>query len=188
MYDENKPTILLQKGDATLLKHTNSHFQFLFMIQNNSLHLEKIINFDLIKLIYDLNSDIYEKIVLDKKNENESEIIALMKPLFEDIGMPQRYVYFNVNRCALDDGSIIFHCIPNYNDIKHSFIPEEAEMLPLKKILINCKPETPHKFNFEVDIHFIKTFFIPPYAEKITTLVINKIFIRVKEFIEKITL
>ena len=186
MFDETKPTILLQKGDAILMKHSNAHFQFNFMIQNNSLHLEKIINFDLIKLIYDLNSDIYEKIELDKKNENDAEIVALMKPLFEDIGMPQRYVHFNINRTILNDGSIIFVCIPNFNDVKNSFIPDEAEFLPLKKITITCKPETMYKYNFEVDIHFIKTFFIPPYAEKITTLIINKIFIRVKEFIEKI--
>lgn len=180
--------VLLQNGDATLIKHSNSHFQFLFSMQNNSLHLEKIINFDLIKLIYDLNNDIYEKIELNKKNDDQAEIIALMKPLFEDLGMPQRYVYFKINRNVNEDSTIVFDCIPNYTNIKKSFIPEEAELLPLKKIVISCKPETIHKFNFEVDIIFIKTFFIPPYAEKITTLVINKIFIRIKEFIEKITI
>lgn len=181
-----EPIILLEKGDAKLMKYSNCHFVFLVSMENKHLHLEKIINFDLIKLIYDLNMDIYEKIVLNKKNENEAEIIALMKPLFEDIGLPQRYIHFNINKINQDQ-IIAFHCIPDYNGEKPSFIPDEAELLPTQKIIIKCIPENPHKYIFEVDIKFVKNFFIPPYAEKITTLIINKIFIRVKEFIEKIT-
>ena len=181
------PIILLQKEDAKLMKFSNCHFLFLFTMENKNLHLEKIINFELIKLIYDLNADIYEKIQLNKKNDNEAEMISLMKPLFEDIGLPQRYIHLTMNRCIVDE-HILFHCIPNYTSEKPSFIPHEAEIMPLQKILITCKPENIHKYTFEVDIKFVKNFFIPPYAEKITTLVINKIFIRVKEFIEKITL
>ena len=50
------------------------------------------------KSYYEKNKDIYEKTDLIILNENEAEILFIMKNLFPDLGLPQRYAYLKVNK------------------------------------------------------------------------------------------
>mgnify|MGYP003333288924 CR=1 FL=1 len=69
-----------------------------FSIQNERIIIANILDFNLIKLIYDLNPDVYEYVNIEKINENEAIATLLMKHFFEDLGLPQKYSYMNMKR------------------------------------------------------------------------------------------
>ena len=64
--------VLYSKEGFIFTKNDKNDYTLSFSMQNNSIVLSKIIDFNLIKLIYDLNGDIYEKININIINENEA--------------------------------------------------------------------------------------------------------------------
>ena len=66
-------------------------------MKNNQFILPAIINFDMVKLIFDLNPDIYEKSILKKNTLENITILSLMKDLYSDLGIPQSYVCMAVD-------------------------------------------------------------------------------------------
>ncbi len=61
-----KSTILYDKNDTKIIKLENGNYNLLFSIENKNINLCSIINFELIKLIYELNKDVCENMNLDK--------------------------------------------------------------------------------------------------------------------------
>ena len=53
-------TVLFNKDNFKFTRVNQNHYIIEFTIENNNIDLSKIIDFNLIKLIYDLNTDIYE--------------------------------------------------------------------------------------------------------------------------------
>ena len=73
-----------------------NHYSLTFTMENNKIVLSKIIDFNLIKLIYDLNPDVYEKVNIETLNNDEVNLTLLMKHFFEDLGLPQRYSFIHM--------------------------------------------------------------------------------------------
>ena len=69
---------------------------------------------------------------------------------------------------------------------KPSCIPNEVELLPIDKLNIECSMSSPHKVNLNCLIIFNDSLVIPTFIEKVIGIIINKIFVRVKQFIENI--
>jgi len=84
-------TELYSKEGFVFTKNEKNNYSLSFGMENNNIILSKIIDFNLVKLIYDLNNDIYEKVNLKIINDNEATINLLMRHLFEDLGLPQRF-------------------------------------------------------------------------------------------------
>jgi hypothetical protein len=63
--------ILFEKDGLRFLKIKKNFYNLLFSMENNNIILEKIIDFNLVNIIYELNKDIYEKMNLTKINDNE---------------------------------------------------------------------------------------------------------------------
>ena len=63
--------ILFEKDGLKFLKIKKNFYNLLFSMENNNIILEKIIDFNLVNIIYELNKDIYEKMNLTKINDNE---------------------------------------------------------------------------------------------------------------------
>ena len=68
--ETTKSKSLMDKNGMKILKLDTDEYNILFSIKNNNFILPSIINFDLIKLIFDLNPDIYEKSILHKNINN----------------------------------------------------------------------------------------------------------------------
>lgn len=185
--EEPESKILMNKDGMKFEKFLNNTFKLSFTIQNNKMNLAQIINLDLIKLIYDLNPDIYEKVNLQKINENEANITLIMKHFFVDIGLPQRFSYVNMRKDVTSENTIIF-CAKTITNIRPPDIPIEIELVPMENMNIECKLETPHKANFTCIILINKKLKLPPFVEKIVGVLVNKIFNRVKLFIENIVI
>ena len=184
MNTTNKIKVLVEKNGMKFVKLEKNKYNLFYSIENKNINLEPLINFDLIKLIYELNPDIYEKVVLNKANEEEAKITLLIKHFFNDLGFPQKYSHMSLRKvigtnCINFVGSSILSEKPSY-------IPNEVELLPIDKLNIECTMTSPHKVNLNCLIIFNDSLVIPTFIEKVIGIIINKIFVRVKKFIEDI--
>jgi len=176
------PVILFDKDGLIFKKIKDHHYNLTFSISNDKIILSKVIDFPFIKLIYELNPDVYEKINLEIVNSNEAILTLVMKHFFEDLGLPQRYSFLHINKTNYAN-AILFEC----KSIK-SYRPDGVdgcELMAIKNMNSLCASLTPHIMNFNFDVIFEDYMKIPPFAEKMIGMIINKIFIRVKQFIEK---
>jgi hypothetical protein len=155
-------------------------------MKNNNIVLPSIIHFDLIKLMYELNPDIYEKVDLQKIDENNAMITILTKHFFEDLGLPQRYAYLRIQK-KISNEAIIFEG-ETIDTAKPAGIPDNSQILAVKKIITCCEIVTNHHIKFTHNIYFDEAINIPPFVEKMIGTIVNKIFKRIKQFIENITI
>jgi hypothetical protein len=183
------PKILFEKDGFFMVKEDSNCFNISFSIQKSKIYLENVIHFDLIKLIYDLNPDIFEKVEFNKieNNPNEATVYFIMKHFFEDLGMPQFYNRTHVTRITNNE-YIIFEMKPILKSEQEEREPNLYELvqLPLEKMKMSCYKLTPHRFIFQCNIFFNRKREIPPYVEKLVGNIVYKIFNRVKLFIENV--
>ena len=178
--------VLLNKEGLQFARVKAKHYALTFSMENPNIILSNIIDFNLIKLIYDLNSDIYEKVILDKINDDEAVATLLMKHFFEDLGLPQRFSFLHIKK-IVEERRIIF-VSQSIRSHKPEGMPEEAELMAINELTSICNIATPHKINFSFNIIFDPIMNIPPFAEKMVGLILFKIFKRVKQFIENVRL
>lgn len=184
MNANNKIKVLVEKDGMKFIKLEKNKYNLTYSIENKNINLEPLVNFELIKLIYELNPDIYEKVVLNKNNDEEAQITLLMKHFFNDLGFPQKYSHMSLKKYTSPNrinfvGSSIF-------SEKPSCIPNDVELLPIDNLDIECTMSSPHKVNLNCIIVFNNALIIPAFIEKVIGIIVNKIFNRVKKFIEVI--
>jgi hypothetical protein len=175
---------LYSKEGFNFVKNSKNDYSLSFHMENNSIILEKVIDFNLVKLIYSLNNDIYEKINIEMINENEAICNLLMKHLFEEIGLPQRFSYLHMKK-IVGENNIQF-VSQTIKSNRPQSMPDDAELMPLQRFDCNCDIITPHKIKFTCDVLFEPIMVIPPVAEKLVGIILYKIFKRVKQFIENV--
>jgi hypothetical protein len=176
--------ILFNKDGFRFSSIKKNYYTLEFNMENNNIILASLIDFNLIKLIYDLNPDVYEKNNIQKINDNEIISTLLMKHFFEDIGFPQRFSFIHMKK-IVEDNRIIF----NAQSIKSSRpanMPLDAELMNMNEFQCICDIITPHKINCSFNITFDETMNVPNFVEKMMGMILHKIFIRVKQFIENI--
>jgi hypothetical protein len=172
-------------------KVANGEYNIHFYLENNNIHLDNIIDFNLIKLLYELNHDIYEKIELKIVNDTEVTLLAISKHLFQDLGISQKYTHLNITKKIQDTNKIIFDLqTVNPNSTEYSMthlIPKKAEQLPIEHFIIVCNVINQHKIEFTIDFKIdTDTIELPVFVESALCKIFVKMFKRVKQFIENI--
>lgn len=196
---EKEEILLLDKNTIRISKTQNEEYHIQCEIENKNLILEKIIDFDMMKLVYDLNSDIYEKTELHKISDFEADILFIMKNLFPDLGIPQRFAYLKVKKTVEKDpftkktSKIVFQSKfildENGELIRPQQVPKNIYPLPIERMEIECIFFNEHKMHFSNKIKINqKKMKIPAFLEKMTSHIIYKVFSRLKQFIENYTL
>ena len=189
--NKKQSNLLMDKNGMKITKPTNNEYNVTFSIQNNEFILPSIINFDMVKLIFDLNPDIYEKSILKKDiSLDNASICSLMKDIYSDLGIPQSYICMSVEMFKLSD-IIKFKCNPLHIDgksvpVEFSGIPD-LYLLPIKNMIIDCNILTNHHIQINCKINVDDDVEIEPFIEKMVMSVVNKIFIRLKQFIENLS-
>ena len=176
--------ILYEKDGMKFTKLSDKKYSLDFSMENKNIIMVNIVDFNLIKLIYDLNGDIYESVNFNKISENEVIVTLLMKHLFEDLGLPQKYSYLHMKK-SVNDKQIIFRS-QSIQSERPQGIPDDAELMAMKENIGICDIITPHKIHFSFTVLFEDYVKIPQFAEKMVGLILNKIFKRVKQFIENV--
>lgn len=184
MIAETNEKILFNKDGFIFKKIGLTQYSTTFEIHNSKIDLTKIVNFDLFKLIYSLNTDIYEYFNLDIINDTEAVATLLMKHFFEDLGLPQRYAFLHMKRIDTEQ-SVIFQ---SQSLVSHKpyGIPDEAVLVSFTNMDSICKFITHHNIIFTHNIYFDSLQNVPQFAEKVIGIIINKIFKRVKQFVHNI--
>ena len=77
--------VLFNKEGFRFVRTIKNQYKLDFSIENKRINIANIIDFNLIKLIYDLNPDVYEYVNLNRVSENEAIITLLMKHFFEPL-------------------------------------------------------------------------------------------------------
>jgi len=180
-------TTLYSKEGFTFIKTERNQYSLQFRIQNNNIILAKVIDFNLVKLIYDLNTDIYEQVYLNQINSNEAVISMLMKPLFEDLGFPQKFSYLTMTKYHDDINNRIIIRSQSIKDRRPEGYPPDAELAPISSMNCTCNIISDHNIDITCDIQFDRLD-LPPVVEKLVGIIIFKIFNRVKLFIEKVVI
>ena len=62
-------TNLFEKDCLQFARVKKNHYKLTFTMENKNIIISKIIDFSLIKLIYDLNEDVYETVNIEQINE-----------------------------------------------------------------------------------------------------------------------
>jgi len=180
----NNVNILYSKDGFNFSKNSKNNYCLTFQMENTSIIISKIIDFSLVKLMYDLNVDIYEKVELRKIDDNHAIMNMLMKHLFEDVGLPQRFSYVDIIK-QVEENKVTFISHSIYSN-KPEGMPENAEQMPIKKMICECKLITQHCVDFSCNVIFEDHMIIPTFSEKLIGLILFKIFNRVKRFIENV--
>ena len=181
--NENQ-TILFNKEGFIFSRVKKNHYKLEFTMENNNIIISKIIDFNLIKLIYDLNPDVYERVDLQKHNDNEAIVTLLLKHFFEDIGLSQKYSFLRMRKFE-EERKIIFKS-ESIKTHRPDGIPHDCEQMNIQDFTGICEVVTPHKVNFTFNILFDPSANVPAFAEKMVGVILFKIFKRVKQFIENI--
>ena len=174
--------ILIDKGSIKLIKKGDNDYNTAFGLENPNINLNTILNNNLIKLIYDLNPDLFEHIQIEKINDYESNIFILLKDLFNDMSLPQYYYYFNVKH-FVEENHFIISSLASVN----AFIKKRMEPVELTYCKVNYTQLNEHLVHFSIDTVLPSgDNVIASMIEKITCNIIYKIFNRFKQFIYNI--
>jgi len=179
---------IYEKHGITISKDTTENNKYIMSlsIENKHINLTDIINFNLAQIIYEVNKDIFENININHVSDNEANLCILIKHFFEDIFL-QQYICLNM-KLFHDATSIIISAKTNDELQIPFYIPKSAELLYIDDILIDCSIKNTHKVEFKNTIKYTSTLDIPEYIEKLAAKIINKIFMRTKQFIELYTI
>jgi len=135
--DDRKSNIIMKKDGFCFEKLDNKCYYTTFDIKNQNLNLADIINFDLIKALHDLNPDIYDLVEIEKLNDNESNLLIVMKHIFKDLGIPQTYSYLNI-KLIRTPNFFKFESKP-LNRSKPNQVPITADVVDFDRIETICE-------------------------------------------------
>ena len=170
--------ILLEKNGMKITKENETLYTIEFEIANANadMDLTNFITIDFLKLVYDLNTDIFESITIKKNDECTADILLVYKDLFADLGLPHFYCCFRVMQNAN-----AFVLLP------HDFTPTDTKrklvLMPLDKGEIVFRPISAQQILFHWTLGFTPPDFFSAYIEKMVSLLLYKVLNRVKQFI-----
>ncbi len=98
-----------------LVRIATNKYRMTTTIENKRIYMKNLLNFNLINLIYQTNLDNFDKINLNIINEEDATVFLLMKHLFKEMGLKQRYFCFDIKKVDLENGiSFILTQNPEY--------------------------------------------------------------------------
>ena len=185
MNTNNKIKVLVEKDGMKFIRIEKNKYIFSFSVENKNINIEPLINFELIKLMYELNPDIYEKVILNKINEEDATITLVIKHFFNDMGISQKYSHMNFTKNIIHHQCINFVGSSIFSE-KPEGISNDVELLPIENFNIECNIASLNKVNLNCSIIFHNSLDIPSFIEKVIGIIVNKIIKRIKQFIENI--
>jgi hypothetical protein len=175
-------SVILNKDGFHFSKQGTNKYHASFSLETNKLRIPALINLDFMKVIYDLSPDLFETTSLEKLNETEGIITLLVKPLFEELGVSQKYLYLHV-KCSQNMQAITFDSQTIHSQ-RPDGIPDDVDLVNVVKLTNEFTIHSNHKVDVLSKIVLDDAVVIPPFVDKIIGTLLSKIFKRVKQFIE----
>lgn len=188
----NFKTICFKEKMHLKREKSNNIYLLQFIAENGNINLYNMINLDLYNLMFTLNKDNFEKIELDNitiissshdKVINEVNVLFIFKPFAADLGIKPKYMYVKVTEVC-ESTKKTYNCV----DIDYPR-PEELKnydkvVNALSSMVVNF--ESCHKINISYIFKLDLSHSLPIYMENIMGLIMKKVFLNLKQFIELI--
>jgi hypothetical protein len=170
--------------EQVLLKREKSCNIFLlqFNIETKSTDLHDIINIGVYSLLFNLNKENIEKIEIKKWiSQNEVEVLFLFKPFGKDLGIKSKYMYIKTKIDISNDKHVYSSYDIDYPNMEELTNYERVKNT-ISTMVINFES------NFKININYIFKFDLavplPIYMENILGVIMKKMFLNLKYFIE----
>ena len=170
--------------EQVYLKREKSCTIFLlqFNLENKKKNLHDMINLNMYDLLFNLNKANFEKIEIKKWiSPNEIEVLFLFKPFGKELGIKPKYMYIRTIANITNEKHIYTSV-----DIDYPYAEEVQNYEKVKNIIstmiINF--ESNHKININYIFKFELAHTLPIYMENIVGLIMKKMFLHLKQFIE----
>ena len=175
------------KENAHLKRDKRSEIYSLQLyLDNTNYNLYNIINLNMYNLLYELNQDNFEKIEIKNWLSNsEVDVLFLFKPFGKDLGIKPKYMYIRATE-QIENGKKTY----NSYDIEYPYPDElvhyEKVTTRISTMVVNF--ESNHKLNINYVFKLELAHSLPIYMENVLGLIMKKMFLHLKQFIESIKL
>jgi hypothetical protein len=177
--------VLIKNSKISVIKKSTKHISINFDLINKNVQLNNIIDFPVFKLIYDLNQDIYDLLDFKIIDSNTAVLFALYKNLLKDLGGRQRYMYAKITKKNQGD-KVFFETVPIYVDKDN--LPFPVPDKAYQSCFINTTIFhiiSPSYVKYTQNVIFDEPEFTSTIITRVIASFIKKIYLRTKEFIEK---
>tara|TARA_Y100000816_G_C25889265_1_gene463948 strand:- start:18 stop:596 length:579 start_codon:yes stop_codon:yes gene_type:complete len=179
---ENK--IICSKKHILLTLDNNKNYNLNFNTISNNFDFKKYINFDIYKLLFQLNKDIVESIeIIDQLSDNQANILIIFKEIGDSIKIPKNYIYLTINKSYINK-EIIFESTNNNDITKIQYKINGLNKTICEHSILKINNHNNiliFNYNFKFNILSQQSTFI----NNIIALLIKKVFYKLKLFIEK---
>ena len=182
-----KQNIILKKN-----KEENT-FSLNFKITNNNIDISKIINMNLFILFHELNKDVIEEAnILSTNNDNTNmQILYIFKQFGHELGIPKKFMKLEIKQHNENNNIYFRSKTPTYIEtqpVNENFQKnlEKCEEIKSNYSNLNITNINKHSADFEYLFNMDINEDLPIYMENLIGVLMKKIFINIKEFIEKI--
>ena len=172
----NKENIFLNKDKI------NNSFLISFHLENKNKNIDDFISLEMYDLLYNLNKDTIDKIQIKNRiSNNEVDVLFIFKPFGQDLGFKNKYMYVNT-RLEVRDNKKIFIS----NDKEYPFPDELKNYEKLNNIVSYMIVDflSQNKANINYFFKLETPDILPIYMENIFGILMKKMFIQLKRFIE----
>ena len=170
----------------------NNIYLLQFYAENNQVNLYNMINLDIYNLMFTLNKDNFEKIEMynisssptsQDKNINEVNVLFIFKPFAADLGIKPKYMYVRVTEVC-ESNKKTYTCVdidyPNPEELKKY----DKVVNTISSMVVNF--ESYNKINISYIFKLELSHSLPIYMENMMGLIMKKVFLNLKQFIELI--
>ena len=166
-----------------LVRIATNKYRMTTTIENKKIYMKNLLNFNLINLIYQTNLDKFDKINLNILNDEDANVFLLMKHLFKEMGLKQRYFCFDIKKVDLENG-ISFILTQNAEYGQQVNDCTNAHLMQIKHMLYNFELVSLHKIKMTQYINFDPEVGLPTFLEPVFGLVSKTMLKKMKLFIE----
>ena len=184
MCDDDNSKIICSKNNIILRRsHDKNTYTMMFDIMNERINLSKIINLKLYTLLYELNKDVIECVDILSESETESTILLIFKQFGYEFGISKKYMCLKSYIETSEDSIVIKSNSVNAYKLPGILNCEEI-VTPFTNLYVTLNSESAasikYVFNMEIDEE------LPIYMENMIGILMKQMFLRIKEFIEKL--
>jgi hypothetical protein len=183
--NKDKQKIIIQNNNFSFIKQSNNHYKISGIIENKNILIKNIINFNFLELICKINNELFEIIELKIDNENEAYLFLLVKPIFKNFGILQRYISLKIIQSQIMD-TVIFTCIPYLDNALINKYSNNIIHAPIFKIIVQCNIHNPYKFELNKHIYLEENFIFPSIIEQLMGNIFKKIYKKIVKTVELI--
>lgn len=179
-----------------LLEHNKigDIYSLLFNIQNDKkINIKELLDGDIFKLLKTLNTEIIQDVIEIIKKDNENIILFIFNEIGKEAGLKQKYMFLNnikifeQNKLIIDTKSVTKEELIKNNFLNKNILEKISKLQEINCEYAKLTINNIHEFN--VNMHYIFKIIInenlPNYLENIIGLLMKKIFLNLKIFIEQ---